>query len=356
MKLRQWFRFENAADDPGTVDIHIIDWIGDWLDDYFGFGVTAKAFVDELGKLPTVVKAIRLHINSPGGDVYGAVNIANALRDQRLHHQRTVEVLVEGLAASAATLPMMAGERIRIADNAQVFIHNPWTVVGGTAEDLRRMADDLGKVRSAIIATYRWQSSLSEDELGALMDAQTMMTADEAIANGLATEKIEGLKAVALLDARILAKLPVPEKYRDRLTALVKPALAEPAPADPKAIIAACKQAGVPELAEDLLGQSMAAVTARLDEATAARTKAEARATEIRALCATVKLPDLADTYIRGGMPVAEVRAQLTIITAKLDQVEIDGQLPTDAEGARSRVRLNVVDIYRTLNKLPAPK
>ena len=86
MKGHSWYRIENAASDPTVVDIHIIDIIGDWIDQMLNeawgqqITVTAKAFVDDLAKLPDAVKMIRLHVNSPGGDVFAALNIANVCR------------------------------------------------------------------------------------------------------------------------------------------------------------------------------------------------------------------------------------------------------------------------------------
>jgi ATP-dependent protease ClpP protease subunit len=338
MSTRQWFRFEAPSGDPSVVDIHIIDFIGDWIDDYFGFGVTARAFVDQLEKLPPSVTALRVHINSPGGDVAGATNIANALRNQRMHKGRSVVTIVDGWAASAATLVMMAGDPVRIADNGQVFVHNPWTVIGGNAEGLRKTADELDTARASIITTYQWHSPLSAEELGALMDAETMMTADEAIQHGFATEKVEGLKAAASLDRQMLARLPIPDRYRERLAALVRPEPTEaPAPADAKDVIHACTAAGFPELAEDLLGQPLDAVRAALAQRKTASAAADARATEIRGHCAlafkgrpAAFIAAMAEDYIAGGMAVAQIKAQLTRVTGEF-AAEIDTRQPADA-------------------------
>lgn len=338
MKTRQWYRIENAAD-PAVADIHVIDIIGDWLDDYFGFGVTAKAFVAELGKLPEAVKTIRVHVNSPGGDVFGAVNIANALRDQQMTKGRTVETLIEGLAASAASIVIMAGSRILIGDNAMVMVHNPWSIAIGESKDLRKTAADLDTIRGTILATYRWHSALSEEALGALMDAETWMGADEAIANGFATEKVVGLQAAASLDKQALVKLKIPDQYRERITALVKPDPAPPAgKPDAKAVVQACKAAGFPELADDLLeAASMDAVSARLEQAKAGRTAEERRALQIRGLCRDANLQDRAEAYIAAGVAVEFVQNDLSWITAKLAGAEIDAGLPPElGQGAAS--------------------
>jgi HK97 family phage major capsid protein len=220
MNPTPWYRFDNAAANARVVDINIIDYIGGWGDEMFGDSVTAKTFVAELSKIPDTVKTIRLHVNSPGGDVFSAVNIANALRDQRVSKSRSVEVIIEGLAASAASIVIMAGSTIRMADNALVMIHNPMTFSAGDSKDMRTTADELDKVRSVIIATYRWKSPLSEAKLGELMDATTWMDVDEALTNGFATEKIKGLKAAASYKPEVLDKLEIPDQYRARLLAI----------------------------------------------------------------------------------------------------------------------------------------
>ncbi len=225
MSDRAWYSISNAAASPQIADVHITDQIGGWGDGIFGDVVTAKGFVDDLGKLPASVRTIRLHINSPGGDVFAAVNMANALRDQRQSKGRTVDVMVEGLAASSASIVMMAGNSISVSDNSLVMIHNPWAAAVGDAKDMRTTADKLDKVRQTILATYKWQSSLSEDKLSAMMDATTWMDADEAIAAGFATKKVKGLKAAASYDPSALNKLAIPPRYADRLTAGVSAAL-----------------------------------------------------------------------------------------------------------------------------------
>lgn len=358
--MKTWFRMDVSASDPTVADINVFDIIGDWIDEWINqfwgveMALTAKAFVKMLAELPEGVKTLRVHINSPGGDCFAAATIANALRDQQLSKGRTVETYVDGLAASAASVIAMAGSKVVMADNALMMIHNPWTVAVGNAKQMRKAADDLDTVRSTIVATYKWHSELEADAIVALMDAETWMDADEAITNGFATDKVEGLKAAALIDPKAAAKLgAVPEKYRDRVQAMVKPA---PAPVAPAAsavdVIRACNEAGCPELAESLVTKnaSMEDVRQALTEAKASKTAAEARASAIRAACVVAKQPELADGYIAGGMTLAAVKAHLTTITAKLDKVEIDTGLEPDAN-AKPKSRIDTAAVYAGLNK-----
>lgn len=370
-----WYRFQNQAADPSVVDIQVVDFIGDWIDDYWGFGVTAKAFIDQLSRLSDAVQTIRVHVNSPGGDVFSAVHIANALRDQRTTKGRTVETIVEGLAASAASLLIMGGDPVRISDNGLVMIHSPWSIALGNAREFRKAADELDKVQGAsLVGTYRWHAKVSDEEIVQMLDETTWMDADEAIAKGFATEKVEGLKAAATLDPAGVAQLVVPERYRARLDAwrrapeaaadplaqleammpgaiadgLDRGALEEilakhfprPQAAAPALVLRLCREGGMMALAEPLM-------VAQADEATV--TARVAAAKEIRVVCQAAKLEDLAEDYILAGTPKATVQKQVTLLSAKLDRVEIDAGLKPDA-GSHQKPTIDTAAIYAARN------
>lgn len=347
---REWYRITCQAD-AAVAEVWIYDAIGG---DWFGEGVTAKTFLDELQALPDSAKTIRVHVNSPGGDVFDAVAIANMLRAQSQEKGRKVEMLIEGLAASAASIITSAGDSIKIASNAMMMIHNPSGIVVGMAGDMRSMADALDSIRDSIVATYRWVSQLSVEAIRALMDASTWMSAEEALTNGFVTEIMEPVKVTACFRPEVVAKLgEVPEAYRERIAALTVPPVADVVPPEPPppppsptadvpGILAECKAAGCLDLAEELI------------EAQASREQAKARATEaqeIKGLCAAAKLPALADGYIKARVPVADVKTHLTTITAKMDAVEITTTLPVDGDRpARPASRLNPSAIYAERN------
>lgn len=351
-----------AQADPSVADIFINDIIGDWIDDYFGFGVTSKAFIKDVQDLPEAVKTIRLHINSPGGDVMAASHIANTLRDQRANKHRKVEVLIEGAAWSAATIITSAGQPTLIADNALMMVHDPWSITLGNAREMRKEAEVLDKFRDTIVAAYRWKSPLSVEALVALMEADTWMDADEAVANGFADGKIAGASsAAAAIDDKIFAKLPaVPEKYQARVQALLKPRAEKPEPEpapepepspqppapepepapppapaqSPEAMVAAaekrvrdivelCAKAGVPAAAASFIDKGLSAeeVAAKL-----------ADAEKIRARCVAAKLPDRADRYISAGLSLGEVSAELLDVMLARQAGEIDNKLTPEGE------------------------
>lgn len=368
----RWFRFQNATTDDSVTEIHIIDIIGGWYDDfsnrYWGeeITVTARAFVEQLAKLPDTVKALHVHINSPGGDVQGGINIANALREQQTSKGRTVETYIDGMAASIASVIAMAGSKVHIADNALVMIHDPWGIEIGNAAAMRKYADVLDTIRTQAVNTYRWHSPLEPDAIEALMAAETWMDADEAIANGFATDKVAGLKAAAMLPAQALAHLKVPDKFKARIDALLEKPAPAPTPADPLAVLAACREAGCPELAEPLIGEkaTLDQVQARVASAKAekqaaadreatARAAAQARAEQITAACRVAGVPELADGYAAGGMTLDQVRAHLATLRPRLDRAEIDGRLSAD-QRTTAAPQLNASDIYAARNAKPS--
>ena len=333
MKRRQWYRIEAQADEP-MADLYIFDEIGKsfWNDE----AVSAKQVVDEISELSEEV-GLRVHINSLGGDFFDGLAIANELRRQRANG-RTVETISEGVAASAASLVMMAGSPIRMGDNAVLMIHDPWGFVIGTAKDMRKTADTFDAFRDQAVATYLWNATVSAEEIAEMMAEETWLSADDAIAKGFATEKVDGLKAAASIDPRALARLQIPPEYRARVEALV--AVCEPpeGPVDPPVaaeaieVLALCREADCLDIAEELIaaGASLKAVRVRVAAETESRKQADARATEIRGLCEKANLGELAENYISGQMPTESIRAHLTIMTAKMDGIEIDGGLDPD--------------------------
>ncbi len=358
MKPRAWFRFSNQASDPTVAEIFVIDIIGDWIDelinDYYGVKatLTAKAFLEQLSKLDASVKTIRVRINSPGGDVFAALTIANALRDQQTSKGRTVETIVDGLAASAASVIAMAGKTVCMADNALMMIHNPWSFAIGEAKEMRKAADTLDTIRLTLVKTYQWHTELSDDEVIALLDAETWMDATEAVAKGFATETVEGLQAAASIDPRVAASMKVPEQFKDRIAAFLRQPEPAPVAATALEVLTECETGGCNDLAKALIaaGATLDQVKAKVTETKATRDAETARVRDIRAVCAAAKQPDLANDFIRGGISVDGAKAALTRITAAIDATTtIDGTLPIDANGA-AKALPTTAQIYAARN------
>jgi len=171
-----WFRFSDhdVRTDEATVEIY--DEIGMW-------GVTAADFTQALDALPKSTKVINLRLNSPGGGVFAGLAIANRLRA----HPATVNVTVDGVAASIASVIAMAGDQVTMARGSQMMIHNPSGVVLGGAADMRKMADVLDQLaRDSIADSYRAKAGGTTDEWLARMSEETWYGPAEAVAHGLA--------------------------------------------------------------------------------------------------------------------------------------------------------------------------
>lgn len=223
------FAIVNAA--PGTMDLYIYSFIGS---SWFGDGVTAKQVKNALRDAGDDVEQINVYINSPGGDVFEGVTIYNLLA----RHKANVTVYIDGLAASAASVVAMAGDEIRIAENAMVMVHNPAGIVVGYAADMRQYADTLDKVADTIVATYAARTGQTPKKIAELMDAETWMDADEAIELGFATEQVAAKKVAACVDIGIFKNAPA--------TLLARPDTAAEPAATPQGEMAMPENAATP--------------------------------------------------------------------------------------------------------------
>src|SRR3990172_3975841 len=201
MKTRNRF-WTMTAKAEGEADIMIHEEIGrDW---FSGDGMTSKKFAQDLKALGEDIRHIDLSINSPGGNVFDGIAIYNMLRA----HQAKVVVTIDGIAVSIASVIAMAGDKIVMPGNAMMMIHDPSGVVMGTAQDMRKVAEALDKIKGGLIAAYRSKSGMSDEDIADLMSDETWLTAREAVDFGLADQMIETVKAAAMFDLSRFHKLP----------------------------------------------------------------------------------------------------------------------------------------------------
>jgi len=195
--MKQWYKITAKKD---SAEIFIYEQIGA---DFFGDGVAAKPFVSDLNKLN--VKTIDLYINSPGGNVFDGNSIYNALR----RHPSKIDVYIDGVAASIASVIAMAGDRIIMPENTLMMIHDPSAGVWGTAADMQKMIEALDRIKIGSVAAYKTHVPMEEKAISDLMAAETWMTAAEAVEKGFATEMIEPVKMAANFDAfKLFNNLP----------------------------------------------------------------------------------------------------------------------------------------------------
>ena len=180
MANSNWFEIQNNAKSE-TADVYIYSEIG-------SFDVNAKSFIDELKTIKD--KNIDVHINSLGGSVFDGLAIYNALKN----HSKKVTTKVEGIAASISSVIAMAGDTIEMAENSLFMIHNPFAMSGGDANELRKTANILDKIRNEIASIYASKSKHDSEHYINLMDVETWFNSDETMELGLINGITQPLK------------------------------------------------------------------------------------------------------------------------------------------------------------------
>lgn len=320
---QHWYSVK-AVGDAGqrSIEIYVYGEIGTW-------GITANQFVQDLRAMDDGVSPVVAAFNSIGGDLFDGLAIHNAL--SRLGERCTARI--DALAASAASVAACGAHKVVIAANAMLMIHNPWTFAGGDAEDFRRVADVLDQTLEAIIAAYKSKApNIDEAELRRLVNAETWLTANEAVALGLADEVGEGVTVKACLGqgAALQRFQHAPKALLAQLAE--PPELEPPEPIDPPPVVDAsklalmitqsCTQAGISNLIEPLI-----ASTKLVDKATvqAALTRAKA----VNDLCVAARFPEFTLEFVSAGLDAEAVRGRLfDKLVGSGKGFEIDNSLP----------------------------
>lgn len=325
---KSWYTFQASGEaEQQTIEVFVYGEIGTW-------GVSANQFVQDLRAMDDGASPVIVAFNSIGGDLFDGLAIHNAL--SRLGKRCTGRV--DALAASAASVAVCGAHRVVIAANAMLMIHNPYTFTGGDAEDFRRVADVLDQTLEAIIAAYKSKApDIDEAELRRMVNAETWLTANEAVALGLADEVGDGLKVKACLgQGSVLQRFQ--NAPAELLAQLDEEPDVEPAdpvnPPDPAPVLDAaglalmvtkgCAAAGISNLVDPILAstklESEAVVTAAL-------TKAKA----LHGLCVAARLPELTSEFLAAGLDEAAVRARLfDKLVSSGGGFEINNSLPLD--------------------------
>ncbi len=216
--MKKYFSMEKT-DNEATINIFgdITSYAG--KKDFFGDeidGMSADKLSKQLEEMGDVEK-INVYINSYGGEVAEGLAIYNALR----RHKAKVATYVSGFACSIASVIFMAGDERIMSDSSLLMIHNAWTIADGNAEQLRKCADDLEKITAASVTAYKAHSNLSEEEIKALMDAESWILPEEAIEYGFATS-IEKAKTKNASQNAKKGLLGIVKAYREKLNAMQK--------------------------------------------------------------------------------------------------------------------------------------
>jgi ATP-dependent protease ClpP protease subunit len=296
--MTSWYTIRARA--TGT-EVLIYDEIG-------AYGVSAKGFLAELGALPDDA-SIDLRINSPGGSVFDAVAIYNALK----RHAGAVNVWIDGIAASAASYIAMAGDTVTMPENAFLMIHDPSGLVMGTAEDMRATAEALDKVKTALIQGYAAKSGKPDAEIAALLTAETWLDAADAVEMGFADQIAEPVKLVASFD--IARFRNAPPALAEAMAETVEDDNGNGAPTDVAPVAEAVPDPDpVPEPAGDVA--AMATATATAPDAASIRAEAMAHARAVIDLCRLAGQPQMAGRFLEDEASLDAVRACLLALKA----------------------------------------
>lgn len=223
----RWNAALAAATTPENT-ISILDVIGE--DFWTGGGVTSKRVASALRSIGD--QDVVVDLNSPGGDFFEGVAIYNLLRA----HPRKVTVRILGMAASAASVIAMAGDRIEIGKAGFLMVHNAWVVAIGNRHDMRAAADTLEPFDDAMAAVYADRAGVDRKKAARWMDDETWFNGEKAVAEGLAdallpADQVAESKAAAAVAPDImaqrrldlaLAKSGMPRSERRRLLADAK--------------------------------------------------------------------------------------------------------------------------------------
>lgn len=196
--IHNGLKIENKNDEATVYIYDEISW----------FGVDAGQFIKDLQGIDA--KTIHVRLNSPGGSVFDGTAIFNALKQ----HSAKVVVHVDGLAASITSVIAMAGDEIIMGEGSYLMIHDPFSIMIGTADDFRQEADLLDKVGGTIAGIYQGKTGKDEQEIKDMMAAEIWLTADEAVEMGFAdrvdkgTDDKKKAQVKNLFDLSVFAHVP----------------------------------------------------------------------------------------------------------------------------------------------------
>lgn len=166
---------------------------------------------------------VEIRINSCGGDVFGGLAVVAAINTFRENGHKT-RAIVEGLAASMASVVACACDELQMHEGSMLMVHNPWTLIEGDAEELRKQAEIMSKIKNTMIGVYQKKFAMSSEEISRLMDEETWIGTDELERYKLDATVIEGTARIAAsvtkeqYYAHLKERLTMAEKDKDEET------------------------------------------------------------------------------------------------------------------------------------------
>ncbi|MCR6845188.1 head maturation protease, ClpP-related [Bacillus sp. IBL03825] len=203
LNLKRDIRFEAKGENEYKLTVY--GSIGGWFSENNAEAVRRKI-------QDVKAEKIHVHINSGGGSAFDGVAICNQLKQ----HSAEIIVHIDGWAASAASVIAMAGDKIIMPSNTMMMIHQASTFEYGNADLFEKTARDLRKIDSALAASYKKRFVGTDEELKQLLKDETWLTAEEAVALGLADEIADEIE---IDDTQEDEEVEVVENFKEDLVA-----------------------------------------------------------------------------------------------------------------------------------------
>lgn len=224
-----WYEIRALA--AGRVEIFLYDVIGGW-------GITAQQFVSDCKEAGVFeASAVDLHIHSPGGDVMQGFAIFNTL--SRL--KAKLDIWVDGVAASMASMIVcLPGATVHMPENAWLMVHKPWGGIAGDSDDMRDYAAWLDRNEALMLSAYMNKTGLGQEELEAMLKAETWLNGAEAVEKGFADTLEPELQAAACVNQNKLKDYQnMPEQINNLFGPRAEAPVSQPQPAQNPALQAA---------------------------------------------------------------------------------------------------------------------
>ena len=190
--MKTFWEFKALANKKGELFLYGPISSDSWYED----DVSPAQFAKDLAALGQI-EQLDVYVNSPGGDVFAGFTIYNILK----RHNAAVTVHVDGIAASAASIVAMAGDKIVIPRNGTLMIHNAWSIGMGGKASMRKLADELERLDGQMAGIYAARTGKDINVISAWMEEERWMSGDEALADGFADEVEDNKQIAACADA-----------------------------------------------------------------------------------------------------------------------------------------------------------
>ena len=194
--MKKYWEIRAKADKTGELLLY-----GDIASSSFWDDEITPRTIDTELKALGEIDTLNVYVNSGGGSVFAGMAIYNIIKRCKASVKNAY---VDGLAASIASVIPMACDKVYMPSNAMMMVHPPSMWMGGNSKDFRKGADTLDKVRESILTVYREKTGMTDEELIPMLDAETWLTAEDAVKLGFADELQPEVKIAASIDGNFL--------------------------------------------------------------------------------------------------------------------------------------------------------